>query len=244
LGTPCVNCGEAGAHFVPPSFGEEGYFTCEAKKDKDMDAEHVDDIVSRDMAIESKHGIQQQINGLKEKVEDLIGSMARKANGGFVDRLFLKVEALEQWKEQYEHGMGPLLPSPEDEVGPTIPDQDLFDDDKIPPIGGVEIEEKTENYVLPDGWPRIIPKDMHIGRIIAAAIKSREMNNSLVDLRENQIQEWVDKVDGWANDYKKVRADEREKMREVLRELHSSEEHRGVRAGINLAIEKILEMGQ
>lgn len=24
----CINCGERGAHFVPPSFGDEGFFTC------------------------------------------------------------------------------------------------------------------------------------------------------------------------------------------------------------------------
>lgn len=26
--TPCVNCGEMGAHYVGPSFGEDGFFSC------------------------------------------------------------------------------------------------------------------------------------------------------------------------------------------------------------------------
>lgn len=26
---PCRNCGEPGAHFVPPSFGEDGFFMCD-----------------------------------------------------------------------------------------------------------------------------------------------------------------------------------------------------------------------
>lgn len=25
---PCNNCGEPGAHFVPPSFGEKGFYYC------------------------------------------------------------------------------------------------------------------------------------------------------------------------------------------------------------------------
>ena len=24
----CMNCGEAGPHFVPPSFGDPGFYTC------------------------------------------------------------------------------------------------------------------------------------------------------------------------------------------------------------------------
>jgi len=28
----CINCGEKGAHFVPPSFGDKGFFICEPKK--------------------------------------------------------------------------------------------------------------------------------------------------------------------------------------------------------------------
>lgn len=27
--TPCPNCGQPGAHFVPPSFGEPGFFICD-----------------------------------------------------------------------------------------------------------------------------------------------------------------------------------------------------------------------
>jgi len=27
----CLNCGEIGAHFVPPSLGEKGFFFCERK---------------------------------------------------------------------------------------------------------------------------------------------------------------------------------------------------------------------
>ena len=27
----CPNCGEYGPHFVPPSFGEPGFFICEKK---------------------------------------------------------------------------------------------------------------------------------------------------------------------------------------------------------------------
>ena len=30
-GDRCPNCGEYGAHFVPPSFGDEGFFICEKK---------------------------------------------------------------------------------------------------------------------------------------------------------------------------------------------------------------------
>lgn len=25
----CLNCGQKGSHFMPPSFGESGYFTCQ-----------------------------------------------------------------------------------------------------------------------------------------------------------------------------------------------------------------------
>ena len=28
----CPNCGEKGAHFAPPCFGDEGFFICEEKK--------------------------------------------------------------------------------------------------------------------------------------------------------------------------------------------------------------------
>ena len=28
---PCPNCGEPGAHFAPPSFGDEGFWTCEVE---------------------------------------------------------------------------------------------------------------------------------------------------------------------------------------------------------------------
>lgn len=32
----CLNCGKNEAHFVPPSFGEEGFFICEKpKKEKE-----------------------------------------------------------------------------------------------------------------------------------------------------------------------------------------------------------------
>jgi len=27
----CRNCNEVGLHFVPPSFNEEGFFTCQSK---------------------------------------------------------------------------------------------------------------------------------------------------------------------------------------------------------------------
>ena len=30
----CINCGKPGPHFVPPSFGEKGFFTCENKEDR------------------------------------------------------------------------------------------------------------------------------------------------------------------------------------------------------------------
>ena len=30
--TACLNCGETGPHFVPPSCGEDGFFICEKKK--------------------------------------------------------------------------------------------------------------------------------------------------------------------------------------------------------------------
>lgn len=28
---PCINCGGRGPHFIGPSFGDEGFFTCEPK---------------------------------------------------------------------------------------------------------------------------------------------------------------------------------------------------------------------
>lgn len=28
---PCLNCGERGPHFVPPSFGKKGFFACKTK---------------------------------------------------------------------------------------------------------------------------------------------------------------------------------------------------------------------
>ena len=28
----CINCGEKGAHFVPPSFGDKGFFICESNE--------------------------------------------------------------------------------------------------------------------------------------------------------------------------------------------------------------------
>jgi len=28
-GNRCLNCGEYGSHFVPPSFGDPGFFICE-----------------------------------------------------------------------------------------------------------------------------------------------------------------------------------------------------------------------
>lgn len=31
----CPNCGKEGPHFVPPSFGEDGYFVCDKPLDKD-----------------------------------------------------------------------------------------------------------------------------------------------------------------------------------------------------------------
>lgn len=30
-GSACLNCGVAGRHFVPPSFGESGFFICEGR---------------------------------------------------------------------------------------------------------------------------------------------------------------------------------------------------------------------
>jgi len=36
--TICVNCNEPGAHFCPPSFGEPGFFACDAfKKEEKRD---------------------------------------------------------------------------------------------------------------------------------------------------------------------------------------------------------------
>ena len=29
---PCPNCGEKGAHFAPPSLGDEGFFICKPRK--------------------------------------------------------------------------------------------------------------------------------------------------------------------------------------------------------------------
>jgi len=29
---PCSNCGKPGAHFVPPSFGDEGFFSCDKRQ--------------------------------------------------------------------------------------------------------------------------------------------------------------------------------------------------------------------
>lgn len=31
----CPRCGEKGAHFVPPSFGDPGFYICEAKEASD-----------------------------------------------------------------------------------------------------------------------------------------------------------------------------------------------------------------
>lgn len=30
--TPCTNCGEIGSHYVPPCFGDEGFFLCKKKE--------------------------------------------------------------------------------------------------------------------------------------------------------------------------------------------------------------------
>lgn len=30
---PCSNCGEKGPHFVPPCFGDPGFFICDKKED-------------------------------------------------------------------------------------------------------------------------------------------------------------------------------------------------------------------
>jgi len=30
----CPNCGKPGPHFVPPSLGEVGFFTCEKEREK------------------------------------------------------------------------------------------------------------------------------------------------------------------------------------------------------------------
>lgn len=27
----CINCGEPGPHYVPPGFGDKGFFACETK---------------------------------------------------------------------------------------------------------------------------------------------------------------------------------------------------------------------
>jgi hypothetical protein len=32
--TACINCDKPGAHFVPPSLGEEGFFACEVFEDR------------------------------------------------------------------------------------------------------------------------------------------------------------------------------------------------------------------
>lgn len=29
-GATCINCGKPGPHFVPPSFGESGFYTCQS----------------------------------------------------------------------------------------------------------------------------------------------------------------------------------------------------------------------
>lgn len=35
---PCIKCGEHGAHFVPPSLGDDGFFSCQVKT-KEIDPE-------------------------------------------------------------------------------------------------------------------------------------------------------------------------------------------------------------
>lgn len=34
VGRTCSNCGEAGPHFIPPSFGDRGFYTCIKKEKK------------------------------------------------------------------------------------------------------------------------------------------------------------------------------------------------------------------
>jgi len=34
---PCPNCGGRGAHFVPPSLGEEGFYSCKKKEPANAD---------------------------------------------------------------------------------------------------------------------------------------------------------------------------------------------------------------
>lgn len=29
---PCFNCGEIGSHYIPPSFGDPGFYTCKKKE--------------------------------------------------------------------------------------------------------------------------------------------------------------------------------------------------------------------
>ena len=36
--TKCINCGGKGPHFVPPSFGDRGFFICEKPKSEDINA--------------------------------------------------------------------------------------------------------------------------------------------------------------------------------------------------------------
>ena len=35
---PCSNCGEEGPHFVPPSFGDPGFFICVSLEEKTQNA--------------------------------------------------------------------------------------------------------------------------------------------------------------------------------------------------------------
>ena len=39
----CPNCGEYGPHFVPPSFGDKGFFICPSAISKDADREMIGD---------------------------------------------------------------------------------------------------------------------------------------------------------------------------------------------------------
>ena len=45
--TKCINCGEKGAHFIGPSFGDKGFFICEkilTKLEKWMDEKGFDTV--------------------------------------------------------------------------------------------------------------------------------------------------------------------------------------------------------
>ncbi len=54
----CLNCGEYGAHFVPPSLGEEGFFHCKKNEEwlQELKMKREGERKMKDEATESKNG--------------------------------------------------------------------------------------------------------------------------------------------------------------------------------------------